>query len=390
MIKYLLYIPSLVVLAFYFLPPKTISVLPGNGIHYRLSTYVSSIDTTRGSMGKLTTVNDSLIVYEYMLDTVNHNESLSPISGFSIKFDLDAQNNYLNVKKMRYLNIKIRMINEFAFTMHLKTREFFTDTTDTTKWYTQRYLYTDEKVDPRGSSLSLEFRSFREPYWWPDKIDKTLYLKMDSVPDFRQVMGLDFQSPMGTRKLHVPVRMEMSEISFSEDPGARKKVCLSFFFVLVCAATLVAVLLSLKKSGGRKEPHPQEGTAEESESQAPHIELKRFDEEQTEKLDEYLKNNYQNPDLSIELVYRDTAISTERISYLLRKKYGKLFREYLNHLRITEAKYQLQETDRNIAEIAYKVGYNSIPHFNRVFRQTIGQSPKEFREQQAEPGKKSD
>jgi AraC-like DNA-binding protein len=33
-----------------------------------------------------------------------------------------------------------------------------------------------------------------------------------------------------------------------------------------------------------------------------------------------------------------------------------------------------------ISEIAYDVGFQSLTHFNRVFRQVVGQSPTAYRE----------
>jgi len=37
------------------------------------------------------------------------------------------------------------------------------------------------------------------------------------------------------------------------------------------------------------------------------------------------------------------------------------------------------ETDRYVSDIAYAVGYNSVPHFNRIFKSRFGNSPNEFR-----------
>jgi AraC-like DNA-binding protein len=36
--------------------------------------------------------------------------------------------------------------------------------------------------------------------------------------------------------------------------------------------------------------------------------------------------------------------------------------------------------DRTIAEIAFAVGYNSIPHFNRVFSRHANSTPTEYRD----------
>ena len=44
-----------------------------------------------------------------------------------------------------------------------------------------------------------------------------------------------------------------------------------------------------------------------------------------------------------------------------------------------DAKNLLINTDEKVNEIAEKIGYNSADHFSRVFRQTFGCSPADFR-----------
>ena len=63
------------------------------------------------------------------------------------------------------------------------------------------------------------------------------------------------------------------------------------------------------------------------------------------------------------------------------------FKQYLNIIRITEAKRLLRETDNQITSCAYNVGYNNIPHFNRTFKQLEGISPKEYRKKCGKDGK---
>jgi len=48
-------------------------------------------------------------------------------------------------------------------------------------------------------------------------------------------------------------------------------------------------------------------------------------------------------------------------------------------LRIEKAKSLLLEPHRRISEVAYEVGFQSLTHFNRVFREIVGQSPTSYR-----------
>lgn len=52
--------------------------------------------------------------------------------------------------------------------------------------------------------------------------------------------------------------------------------------------------------------------------------------------------------------------------------------EFINHLRLKKALHLLQNTDMNISEIAYSVGYNDPKYFSRVFSKQYGESPSEY------------
>ncbi len=54
--------------------------------------------------------------------------------------------------------------------------------------------------------------------------------------------------------------------------------------------------------------------------------------------------------------------------------------ESLNEIRIGHISRMLVGTSEDIAEIAYKTGYNNVAHFNRSFKRQKGCTPKEFRE----------
>ena len=58
---------------------------------------------------------------------------------------------------------------------------------------------------------------------------------------------------------------------------------------------------------------------------------------------------------------------------------GLTFTEYLGRVRIEKANTLLLNPHLRISEIAYDVGFQSLTHFNRVFRQIFGQSPTAFR-----------
>jgi AraC-like DNA-binding protein/mannose-6-phosphate isomerase-like protein (cupin superfamily) len=59
---------------------------------------------------------------------------------------------------------------------------------------------------------------------------------------------------------------------------------------------------------------------------------------------------------------------------------GKTFSDYVNDIRIAQVCKQLMTTDKQIAEIAYENGFETLTYFNRVFLKKTGVQPRQYRE----------
>jgi transcriptional regulator GlxA family with amidase domain len=58
---------------------------------------------------------------------------------------------------------------------------------------------------------------------------------------------------------------------------------------------------------------------------------------------------------------------------------GKTPIKYLHEMRLNNAKELLQSSNLSVAEIAYKVGYNDMSYFAKLFKKELYVSPKEYR-----------
>lgn len=90
-------------------------------------------------------------------------------------------------------------------------------------------------------------------------------------------------------------------------------------------------------------------------------------------------NEHQGEDLSLAEVARAVNCSTFYFCKMFKKATGLHFTEYLARVRIEKAKNLLLNPNLRISEIAYEVGFQSLTHFNRVFRRLVGESPTEYR-----------
>lgn len=93
---------------------------------------------------------------------------------------------------------------------------------------------------------------------------------------------------------------------------------------------------------------------------------------------DFIRKNYTR-ELSREGMACAFDMSTDYMSRLFKKYTGKKLNEYINLLRIREAKSRLRTRDVKIIDIALSVGFESLPTFNRVFKNITGLSPSRYR-----------
>jgi AraC-like DNA-binding protein/ligand-binding sensor protein len=89
----------------------------------------------------------------------------------------------------------------------------------------------------------------------------------------------------------------------------------------------------------------------------------------------------QNQDSAICLASVAKAVNTSTFYFckLFKRTTGLTFTDYLARVRIERAKKLLLDPSRRVSEVAYDVGFQSLPHFNRVFRRVAGESPTNYR-----------
>jgi AraC-like DNA-binding protein/ligand-binding sensor protein len=95
---------------------------------------------------------------------------------------------------------------------------------------------------------------------------------------------------------------------------------------------------------------------------------------------QYILEN-QAEDLSLGQVAKAVNTSIFYFCKMFRKTTGLNFTDYVARIRVEKAKNLLLNRNLRVSEIAYEVGFQSLTHFNRVFKKIMGQSPTEYRGQ---------
>jgi len=84
-------------------------------------------------------------------------------------------------------------------------------------------------------------------------------------------------------------------------------------------------------------------------------------------------------DLSLGQVAASVHTSLFYFCKLFKRHTGVSFTEYVSRLRTEKAKKLLLNPNLRVSEIAYEVGFQSLTHFNRVFKRILHESPSEYR-----------
>ncbi|MFK7695154.1 response regulator [Paenibacillus sp. HJGM_3] len=92
----------------------------------------------------------------------------------------------------------------------------------------------------------------------------------------------------------------------------------------------------------------------------------------------YIKENFKE-EITLTEMAALTNFSVSHFSTLFKKHTGSSLVNYVNGVKIDEAKKLLLSTSYSVSEITEIVGFSTTPYFSRVFKSTVGLSPLEYR-----------
>lgn len=108
------------------------------------------------------------------------------------------------------------------------------------------------------------------------------------------------------------------------------------------------------------------------------IEISSADEKFLEKVTQIVQTYMVDPDFSIAIFAREAGLSRMQLHRKLQALTGLSASRFIRTLRLKQAAELLKQQTGNISEIAFQVGFNSLSHFNRSFREQFNKSPSEY------------
>ncbi len=93
---------------------------------------------------------------------------------------------------------------------------------------------------------------------------------------------------------------------------------------------------------------------------------------------DYIEKNYQNSELTLQILCKYLSISPSYFSAVFKKETGETFVEVLTKKRMEVAKNLLKYTSLRNYEIAERVGFSDSHYFSQTFKKFVGKTPKEY------------
>jgi AraC-like DNA-binding protein len=294
---------------------------------------------------------NSGIKFRYLL----HKGFPYPFAGIS----LNPDSGLLDLHTYRYLDVRLSADTTCAVNIYLKTYE--NNITLPENYITYRFLEKTIWISDVPQWYRIELSSFVTPQWWME-LHKKDHL---NEPDLKKVHNFDIAT--NVKLLDREGYIQVHEFILKKDSIGIYYILSVVVFALVVVAVSFIVQRKKKKSTAIKIISYKQ---QEATTKIPTDE---------ERILLCIGSRYAEAGYCLNDISKESGVHITRISSIIKKRYGLTFKQYINKIKIEEAKRLLRETDRQILDIALTVGYGDASHFNRTFKLYEGCSPREFR-----------
>ncbi len=302
-------------------------------------------------------VTDSSLLLAYQL----HDGFSSPYVGLSIT---PINEKYIDATKYNQVNISIagQNVDRIGFAFYTPPLANITVGKDDETIH-HSYL----KVGAEKQTYAISLKQLKHPEWWDDMHQITS--SKNQKTKFDHILHVNISSAFSPN-IEGEKAIELYSITLTRN---NKKlfsfIAIGFTLVVLLSFLVSYILITRRQKNVHITVAYQPVGVEEP-------------IEKEEEITRYINSHFQNSELNLDLIAKETGISTRKITSHINEVFKCNFKTYINRIRIQEAQRLLTNTDLNIGEIAYKVGFNNQSHFNRVFKSELQINPTEYRDNQ--------
>lgn len=297
------------------------------------------------------------------LDYTLKNKVLYPYAGIQWYYHPDQ---FLDLTEYDNLVLTIDPDSTTVKNILVMLQIFCDDFSDTSNTMTWRFLTKELYIQKEISTYSIPLSNFITPDWWYKRFNTSEHEL--GKPDLGKVGQINIQSSTDT--LDKSNRIVIKGVKISRSNGYRFFMIDLYLFFMYLIILFGFRIKSIVKKNKEKEtvsvPYEK-------------IEVQNCADQEEKTVIQYIGKNYSNAGLSLLKMSLDIGMPTYKISEIIKQKHSLSFKQYLNTIRISEAKRLLKTSDLQISQIAYRVGYGTAPHFNRIFKELTSLSPNAYR-----------
>jgi signal transduction histidine kinase/ligand-binding sensor domain-containing protein/DNA-binding response OmpR family regulator len=110
------------------------------------------------------------------------------------------------------------------------------------------------------------------------------------------------------------------------------------------------------------------------------VEMTDNDKVLMDRITESVNAHYTDSRYGVEQLANDIGLSRVQLHRKMKQITGIATSDFIRNIRLKQAARLIRENKVNISQIAYAVGFNSLPHFSTLFKKYYGMSPSEYAE----------
>lgn len=237
--------------------------------------------------------------------------------------------------------------------------ENYTNFSDPTTSYLRRSFIIPNKKSP---TIKVSLDKMTTPEWW--------YIQNQKVKDFKP--DLNKINSISIEDGEANILNKARSISILKFNGGKFKYLISlqlFLYLLVIPLFYYfkKTVIIIKQRLNPEELYYLKNEVNDTYNQ------------DKESLINYLDINYNNPELTKKSIIKDIGLSSDKITFILKKSFQSNLRDYLNDVRLKNGIKLLHGSKLSITEIAFEIGYKLPSSFNRIFKKRYGTTPSNMR-----------